>query len=384
MPKVVMTITADWEGWFLEERDLKAMRALYAQLDVLQDSLGEPIPITHFICARYFIETDVQSTITANQEKVLSALGRKQDEIGAHVHSWASLLFASGIPWPDIKIVPIGQDFPAQKFFRNGKAYRDAGYQVPFGAYSQAQITKVLKATNALLQKYLSLPAAPVSFRCGCWVTCNSIFKALQDAGLQNDASAVPFNYITNVVEKSPEGPSALTKWLVKIWGDKQVTSGEPWLQNSLSFAQYPNGILGVGDAQISEPAIVDGIVEVPDTTMLLPWSNQAFMNSHIDQAFKIAETSGEDVYISLGFHQETCGTPSSFEVDGFPRTAEEKEVQLNGILGAVAHAVSKSLRLKVPVEFIKKTSLAERTRLRAGLAAAGTTPTTPDPANRM
>jgi hypothetical protein len=382
MAKVVMTLTVDWEGWFLDPRDLKAMRALYAQLEVLQNSLGEPIPITHFICARYFTETDVQSSIEANREKVLSALGRKQDEIGAHVHSWESLFLASGIPKPDIKVLPVGQNFDPPTYSRKGKSDFDIGYQVPFGAYSQAEITKVLQATMVLLQKYLSLPAAPVSFRCGCWVTCNSIFKALQAAGLQNDASAVPFNYITNVIMKSD--PSDLTRWLVAIWGDKQVTSGEPWLRNSLSFAQYPNGILGMGDTQISEPAIVDGIVEVPDTAMLLPWANQALMNSHIDQAFKIAETSGQDVYISLGFHQETCGTASSFEVSGFPLTAEEKKVQLNGILGAVAHAVSKSLRMKVPVEFIKKTSLAERTRLRAGLAAAGTTTTTADAANKM
>jgi hypothetical protein len=372
-----MTLTVDWEGWFLEPRDLKAMRALYAQLEVLQNSLGEPIPITHFICARYFTETDVASGIEANQEKMLSALGRKQDEIGAHVHSWESLFLASGIPKPKIKALPVGQGFSPPLYYRKGKSELDIGYQVPFGAYDEPEITDVLKATMVLLQKYLSLPAPPVSFRCGCWVTCNSIFKSLKAAGLQNDASAVPFNYITNVIMNRPKGSSDLTRWLVAIWGDKKVTSGEPWLQNSLSFAQYPNGILGMGDAQISEPEIVDGIVEVPDTTMLLPWANQALMNSHIDQAFKIAETSGQDVYISIGFHQETCGTPSSFEVSGFPLTAEEKQVQLNGILGAVAHAVSKSLRMKVPVEFIKKTSLGERTRLRAGLAAAGTTPTT-------
>src|ERR1700749_5186961 len=122
MPKVIMTLTVDWEGWFLELRDLKAMCALYAQLEVLQNSLGEPIPITHFICARYFTETDVQSNIETNQEKMLRALGRKQDEIGAHVHSWESLFLASGLPKLKIKALPVGQSFAPPSYFRKGKS----------------------------------------------------------------------------------------------------------------------------------------------------------------------------------------------------------------------------------------------------------------------
>ncbi len=128
---------------------------------------------------------------------------------------------------------------------------------------------------------------------------------------------------------------------------------------------------MGMSDLQISEPAMVNGVVEVPDTAMLLPWANQALMNSHIDQAFEIAEKTGKDVYISIGFHQETCGTPSRFKPKGFDLTKQEEQVQLNGILGAVAHAVSKSLRQGVPVKFIQKSDLGDMMRARA---AAGPT----------
>jgi hypothetical protein len=362
MARVIMTITVDWEGIYLEPRDLNAMKAFYAQLEVLQKSFGASIPITHFICVRYFTGTDIPSQHEKAQKLIKSVL-RTEDEIGAHVHCWKSLLLASNIKEKDIKLMPVGQDFDPPEYVREGNSGTDIGYQVPFGAYSESEITRVLDTTQALLVKYLGLKSPPVSFRCGCWVTCDVLFRALVTAGLRNDASAVPFNYINNVIIPT-DGGSNLTDWLTQIWGNTKQTGPDPWVSNQLSYGQYPNGILGMTDAQISEPRMVNGIVEVPDSAMLLPWANQRLMEAHIDTAFDIAEKQGKDVYISLGFHQETCGEGSNFAPKNFPLYDWEKDVQLNGILGAVTHAITKSLRTKVEVEFIQKSSLAERYRL--------------------
>jgi hypothetical protein len=113
-----------------------------------------------------------------------------------------------------------------------------------------------------------------------------------------------------------------------------------------------------MGDQQISEPKVVNGIVEVPDTGALLPITNQALMNKHIDRAFEIAEQNKQDVYISLGFHQEDCSVGGFFKTLTDPLTKEELEVRLNGLLGAIAHLVTKSIKKGFPVEFIKKGDL--------------------------
>jgi hypothetical protein len=227
-------------------------------------------------------------------------------------------------------------------------------------------VKKFLVTTVDLLKTYLKADA--VSFRCGMWVTCDVIFEALVETPLKNDASGIPFGYMNSIVRKVA-GSLNIVDWNVEIWG-ANPSNAPQYVKNSMSLAQYPSGILGMGDADISEPKLVNGIVEVPDTATLIPITNQALMIAHIDQAFKIAKATGKDVYISLGFHQEDCGEGAFFAVDKFPLTKEEEDVRLNGLLGAIAHIVKQSIG-EFAVEFIKKNDLAESLRRRSTFATS-------------
>jgi hypothetical protein len=365
MPNVVITITVDWEGEKLIAGDLKAMKILNTKLELFASKIGQAIPITHFICPSYLTRTDDESERTKIAQTILdSGAIKKEDEVGAHVHCWSSLALEAGIAESDMRMTPIGiQPNSEPAVYRNGKFLgNDFGYTVPFGVYSKANVTKFLNATVGLLQKYLR--ANPVSFRCGMWVTCDVIFEAMAQTQLTNEASGIPFNYMNGPVKTVFDGfgfrDLNLISWNVKIWGNAQTISTDPqYVQNTKSFPLYQHGILGMGDPQISGPEMISGIVEVPDTGTLIPITNQGLMNAHIDSAFNIAEKTGEDVYISLGFHQEDCSAAAFFETATNHLTTDETAVRLNGLLGSIAHIISKSQRSHFPVEFIKKTDLA-------------------------
>jgi hypothetical protein len=359
MPDIVVTITCDWEGEKLEAVDLTAMKILNQKLVLFSKTLKQAIPITHFICPAYFTRTDGEEARQNIAKDILkSGAIKKEDEIAAHVHCWKSLSLEAGVDAANFKIGPIGVNPNSQPAFVHGtKQYaQDTGYTVPFGIYAKADAVKFLNTTVTLIGKYLG--QSPVSFRSGMWVTCDVIFEALAETPLRNEASGIPFNYMNTTV-RGFAGDKNLVNWNVKIWGNAKTIDTDPqYVQNHKSFAQYSSGILGMGDQQISEPKSVSGIVEVPDTGTLIPITNQSLMNKHIDRAFEIAEQTDQDVYISLGFHQEDCGQPAFFNIGTDPLTKEEKEVRLNGLVGAIAHLISKSIGKKFPVEFIKKDDL--------------------------
>jgi hypothetical protein len=366
MPKVVTTITVDWEGEKLIPADLKAMKVLNTKLELFASKIGQAIPITHFICPSYLTRTDDESERNRIARTILdSGAIKKEDEVGAHVHCWSSLALEAGIAETDMYKTPIGINPNSEPpVFRGGKFLRnDFGYTVPFGIYGKVEVTKFLNTTVVLLQKYLG--ANPVSFRCGMWVTCDVIFEAMAQTQLTNEASGIPFNYMSGPVKTFFDSLPGLRDlnmilWNVKIWGNAQTVGTDPqYVQNTKSFPLYKQGILGMGDPEISPPEMVSSIVEVPDTGALIPITNQKLMNAHIDSAFDIAEKTGEDVYISLGFHQEDCGAGAFFQTATDRLTPEETAVRLNGLLGSIAHIISMAQRSHFPFEFIKKTDLA-------------------------
>jgi hypothetical protein len=371
MPTVVVTITCDWEGEKLEPSDLKAMKVLNTKLELFSQKLGQGIPITHFICPAYFTRTDVEVDRQMAADVILKSGAIKVgDEIAAHVHCWKSLSQEAGIDPENFEETPLGTPPNSQPaVYRKGSLkYYDIGYTVPFGIYGKGDVKKFLVTTVNLLKTYLKADA--VSFRCGMWVTCDVIFEALVETQLKNDASGIPFGYMNSTVRNFFGRPLNLIEWNVKIWG-ATPSNAPQYVKNTRSLAQYPSGIEGMGDAAISEPKSVNGIVEVPDTATLVPITNQALMVVHIDRAFEIAETTGKDVYISLGFHQEDCGEEAFFAPKGYPLTKEEEDIRLNGLLGAIARIVAKSIRAGFAVEFIKKDDLADSLRRRNTFATS-------------
>ncbi len=362
MASVVVMVTVDWEGDTLNEGDLQAMKILNTELLLIADRVGRAIPLTHFICPAYFTRIDAQNTEERAQKaaQILKSGAIKEgDEIGVHVHCWKSLALEAGIPVEAFQATPVGLSSPPvpPNMEWKGNTMPDLGYLVPLGVYDQVNVALFLDKAKGLLQEYLRVQVPLTSFRCGMWVTCDVVFETLAKAGLTTDASGVPFNYIKTAV-KEFFGLDNIDHWNIAIWGDQESTAA-PYVRNTLSFAQYPKGIFGVLDPGISPPAIVNGILELPDTSMLIPWSNQALMCAHIDQAFALAETSPKNIYITIGFHQENAGKPARFKIVGYGLSAEEKKMRVNAILGAVVHALNRAKFTNIKTSFLTVTEAA-------------------------
>jgi hypothetical protein len=358
MASVVVMATVDWEGDTLEAGDLQAMERLNSELLLFAKKIGQPIPLTHFICPAYFTRIDAKNTDGRKQEaaKIMkSGAIREGDEIGVHVHCWKSLALEAGIPLKAFQETPVGLVQKLPDMFWEGKFILDLGYMVPLGIYEQVNVERFLDKSKALLQEYLRVEVPLTSFRCGMWVTCDVVFELLAKTGFVNDASAVPFNYIKTAVEEGFGNHDNIDHWNMAIWG-KEKSTGEPFTSNTLSLAKYPKGILGGLDSEISPPEIVNGILELPDTTMLIPWTNQALMCAHIDRAFKLAETSPQNIYTTIGFHQEHAKDNAFFGISGYGLSDAEKEGCLSGMLGTVVHAITKSKSTGIGVSFLTAT----------------------------
>jgi hypothetical protein len=142
--------------------------------------------------------------------------------------------------------------------------------------------------------------------------------------------------------------------WLAQIWGASQVPKGDSYLQNSQSFAQYGTGILGINDGiTISQPKKINGITEIPDTGALLPLTNLSYMYPHVESAFDLAESTGGDVYMSIGFHQEGCAGAAFFSMPDHVPTRSEKEGRLAAILRSAYRAISLSKSKNIDLEFL-------------------------------
>jgi hypothetical protein len=360
MAKVVITVTVDWEGIKLEPTDLSSMDMLGKQLDKASETFGKPIPITHFICPAYFSRNNnpTERQTKANQI-IFSRAIRPIDEVAVHVHCWKSLAMEAGIPAQDIQITPVGQDaLSPPNIFRDGiNMGPDTGYEVPLGVYNEDNITNFIRTAKTLVEQYLHRTCT--SFRCGMWVSCDAVFRSLPQTGLRYEASAGPFNYFKKILIKWDQdnkfnAPS--DEWNAKIWGDAPTTGQDPvYVQNSLSFAQYNQGILGITDeANISQPKGINGIIEIPDTGLLIPVTNFSYLKPHIEKAFQLARESNTIVYLSIGFHQENCNKPCFFETPGHLMSEGEKNYnRLWAIYASAISAIDASMTNKIELEFL-------------------------------
>jgi hypothetical protein len=300
--KIILTLTVDWEGASLKQENLDAMK-------VFQKKFPD-YPVTHFICPSYYTRGEDPVPIT---EKIQSVL-KPGDEIGLHIHCWYTLmdLFAKRhITTPTW--LP-GND-PGDGVPYDGGTKMDYGHDVPLGLYTVEEITATLAggrqllATNGLIGSTADCP----SFRCGGWMACDKVFTALVNAGFKNDASGAPANFNLGVyqwIQTNWGVDYPLFDWLYQMWGTNYVSS-PAFLVNSKSRAAYPRGVLGIGDPDISPPAIINGIVEVPDTGSLADYNTRDDLKQYIDTA---VDAPTDEVYISLGFHQETATDKSVFD----------------------------------------------------------------------
>jgi hypothetical protein len=322
----------DWEGEKIRNSCLDLLEFFKTQYP--------EIPLTHFICPAYFARGEDLS----KKLKRIRTL-TQNDEIGLHIHCWKSLITES-------RVTPVLQPTldVNDRAVPYGKGKEDTGFTIPLGVYSVAEIEKILSTGKQILaENELTTAENCLSFRCGAWLACDSVFTALQKAGFANDASGVPSAWIS-LVTKDVMPTFAL--WIEKLWGNKDTTTPK-YLANTITHRAYPEGIkscFGRDDRTISMPQVLENnILEIPDTGVLIDYTPPAILYYYIKQAWSLSEH--QDIYISFGFHLESIDLKTVLS-------------QNTPLLMALMQVLSKAAEDGITINYLKINQVRKKTEL--------------------
>lgn len=258
--KVKIVVSVDWEGRELNPENLQAMQAFRKDYP--------DVPFQMFLNAAYYFKQGADpKTVTA----AINSVMREGDEHGLHIHAWKSLFEA------------------AQVKFRTEPAFKgpikmeacvpDCGHDVNITAYSEEELRKVIRLSIDTLTKNGFRKAT--SFRAGAWQADRKVMRALAAEGISLDSSATDAEYL-----KDRWGKTLLYPVIKKIWPDTLATT-QPYLID-----------LGQGLS----------IMELPNNGSLADYvSGDQILKAFQANAQKLKEGSAKEMYLSIGFHQETA-----------------------------------------------------------------------------
>ena len=287
--KVIVVISVDWDGHDLRDANINAFENF--RNNAHDQNNGQPIPLTHFICASYFTGPNIAGAVNPNPStvpnistKIQRAL-RAQDEIGLHVHGWQTVIVGSGVGftnnhhWADPTLAVAARQIPG---YHN--CWRDIGHTNPLTDYNANEVRDILNHSRTVLNNNLGGGySISNSFRSGGWVTSAAVRQGIYDAGFRIDSSAVPDN----------AGFVGFSHWHGD-WGAVPIT------QNSQPYT------IDDGAGRI--------LKEVPDNCYLADYINTADMNDHMKNW---ALTQPGPVLVAIGFHQETVGELYTYDNAG-------------------------------------------------------------------
>jgi predicted deacetylase len=250
----VVALTIDWEGAYLSPDGLDA-------LDDLRRSLGA-VPLTHFVSAAYFTKDHPDPKAASTIKEAV----KKGDELALHLHAWKSLAKASGI---EPKLSPsflTGTDQLLE--FGDG----DIGFDTDLDAYSVPELRALLRISRHLLEA----TQRPISktFRAGGYLGTPKVLQAIREEGFTVDCSAIDYRQLD---ERKDE---VLPRRIRAIWPNVDTTS-QPWAGGVL---------LEMPIAAVADYATAAEIVAVFDAAYA-----------------RWRKDPGRDVFVVLGFHQETA-----------------------------------------------------------------------------
>jgi predicted deacetylase len=255
---VVVALTIDWEGAYISPDGLDA-------IDELRRGFGAA-PITHFVSAAYFTKVKIDPTASASITQAV----HRGDELAVHLHGWRSLAKASGI---EPRLSPsflTGTDKLME--FEDG----DVGFDMDLDAYSVTELRAQVRTSRQLLEQ-LHLPISK-TFRAGGYLATPKVLQAIAEEGFLVDSSATDYRQLD---ERKDE---VLPKRIHAIWPGIEPTS-QPW------WIHPPNAeILELPIAAIADYAATEEIVGVLEA-------------AHA----RLTKDPSRDVFVVLGFHQETA-----------------------------------------------------------------------------
>ncbi len=299
--RVVVAFTIDWEGAYISPEGLDA-------LDALRTGLGAA-PLTHFVSAAYFTKAEPDPAAARSITEVL----HPGDELALHLHAWRSLAQASGI---EPKLSPsflTGTDKLLE--FEDG----DVGFDTDLDAYSVADLRAMLRTSRRLLEE-ARLPVSK-TFRAGGYLGTPKVLQAIRDEGYTVDSSATDHRQLD---ERKAE---VLPKRIAAIW-PRVETMTQPFL------VQVPGGqLLEMPIAAFADYATAAEMVAI-------------FEAAHA--ALRAAPT--RDMFVVLGFHQETAAEYAGRIGDAMQQVRARKELADGLVFTTVEHAAALARKTVAPV----------------------------------
>jgi hypothetical protein len=260
---VVVALTIDWEGAYVSPDGLDA-------IDELRRGFG-PAPLTHFISAGYFTKDQPDPTAVASITQAV----HKGDELAVHLHGWRSLAKASGI---EPRLSPsflTGTDKLME--FEDG----DVGFDIDLDAYSVPDLRALLRTSRRLLEQ-TQLPVSK-TFRAGGYLATPKVLQAIHEEGYTVDSSATDYRQLD---ERKDE---VLPKRIRAIWPGVEPTS-QPWLVPAPGGGQPGGDLIELPIAALADYASTQEIIGVLEAAYA-----------------RLQKAPGRDVFVVLGFHQETA-----------------------------------------------------------------------------
>lgn len=256
---IKINISVDWEGRNIRRQNLRAMS--YFRQDYPE------VKMLHFLNPAYYTKPNAKaSRVTAKIRSVLL----DGDGHGLHIHGWKRLFEASGVKY---KSLPSWHSEKPQLNCRY-----DCGHSVPITTYSYSDLRRVFKFSLNLLEEKGFKRAK--SFRAGGWMADKNVLSALVDEGIMYDYSALPAFYLNK------SSARFIKSWVKSLWHSTSILT-QPYsinLPNERSIYEFPNN--GCLADYVTGKQMFKVFLEHVEL-----WKNNP----------------REDLYLSIGFHQETA-----------------------------------------------------------------------------
>jgi hypothetical protein len=260
--RVVVVLTIDWEGAYLSTEGLEA-------LDELRKGLG-PVPLTHFVSAAYFTKAEPDTTVASTIQRAV----RAGDELAVHLHAWRSLAKASGLVPKLSPSFLTGTDKLLE--FEDG----DVGFDTDLDVYGVSELRALVRTSRRLLEPV----GVPISkaFRAAGGLGTPKVLQAIREEGFTVDSSAADHRQLD---ERKDE---FLPRRVREIWPNVEATS-QPWIIDAGGGSAGGGALLELPIAAFADYANAAEIVAI-------------FEAAHA----RLQQEPGRDVFVVLGFHQET------------------------------------------------------------------------------
>ncbi len=256
---VHVVVTVDWEGRELSTQSLNSMQAFRTDFP--------DIAILHFLNAAYYTKEEANAEEVTKQ---IRSVLRDGDEHGLHIHGWKSLFEAAGVEY---------KDQPSYRGRTSPVLFGDCGHDVRIDGYTSDELRAVIRFSS---QKLVSQGFnEPKSFRAGGWLAGDSVIQALIAEGFKLDGSALPPHFLDTSTA------SHLQEWVTRLWV-------------SIEDITQPYD-LELGDEKIRE---------LPNNGALADYvTSEQMLQAFIENAALLKSAPNRDVYLTIGFHQETAAT---------------------------------------------------------------------------